>query len=331
VTDIWYRGKGVSTRTGGAARAAVAALAALLLFACGGSSPITAVTKVSPTPVTTPTPSPSGMPTPVPTPAVPITKLLTLCKPPRQFSTLPVFAKLNGAGKIFVAADGTVWVSSVSAGVIAHFSATGAPLASYNVHTPQGVVALPNGHVLFADQGDDRVVDLDPSTLAMTTFLQLTPNSGQPGVDGLGVDPANGLLLVPDTAQGQLVSVPLAGGASTVVSSGLSQPVAAAIGPGGVIEVAAAGSNGLSAVPASGGFAKPYKGLSQLSAMAVKFLLIYVTAPHAHQVIAFNPATGHTAVQINGIDSASGLALLASGRLIVSDAKSGTLATFASC
>jgi hypothetical protein len=314
-------------------RAGTALLVVTVLFACGGTAPtITPATKVSPTPATTPTPSPSATPAPT-TSTVPITKLLTLCPASRAFSSLTRFASVAGAREIDVASDGSVWVSTGSHGVIEHLSSAGAAMASYNEQTPTGVVALPNGNVLFADQSADRIVELDTSTLAISTFLQLTPHAGQPNVEGLGVDPADALLLVPDTAQGQLDSVPLAGGEATVLASGIAQAVDAAVGPGSVIEVSSSSLvPGLVSVPQAGGAATPYKTvLLHLGAVVVSGLLIYFTAPGSKRVYAFNPATGNTAVLVTGIGDPLGLGLLGDGELVVSDATSGTLATFHTC
>jgi hypothetical protein len=313
-------------------RAGAALLATTVLFACGGTAPaITPATRVSPTPATTPTPSPAATPAPN-TSTVPITKLLTLCPKPRAFSTLPRFASVAGAEDIDVAADRSVWVSTGSRGVIAHLSSTGAAMATYNEPSPAGVVALANGDVLFADEGDDRIDELNPSSLAVSTFLQLRPRAGQPNVEGLGVDPANALLLVPDSAEGQLLSIPLSGGQATVLATGIPLPVDAAVGPGNTIQVASSSITALLSVPAAGGPATPYKTLSlHLSSVVVSGLLVYFTAPPSKRVYAFNPATGNTAVLVTAIPNPIGLALLGNGQLVVSDATSGTLATFHAC
>ena len=320
-------------RIEGTLRAALMALtSSALLCACGAATTsITSLARVSPTPVATPTPAATPVPTPSPTSSVPITKLLTKCPPPRSFSSLHVFGKVTGASGIAVAPDGSVWVSTGARGVIAHLSSSGAAMASYNEPAPEGVVALADGTILFADQAADRIDKLDPATLAVSTFLQLTPIAGVPGLDGLGEDAANSLLIVPDTEQGQVLSVPLTGGSPAPLATGLPHPVGVAVGPGGVIQVATGGASGLLAVPASGGAAKPYQGLSQLSAVVVKGLLIYVSAPAKHEIIAFNPATGHALAIVTGIGSPQGLALLSDGRLVAADAATGTLAALTSC
>jgi hypothetical protein len=314
-------------------RAGPVLLVLTALVACGGTAPaITPATRVSPTPAPTPTPTAAATPAPT-TSTVPVTKLLTKCPAPRAFSSLQHFSSVAGATDIDVASDGSVWVSTGSNGRIEHLSSTGVVMATYNEPTPRGVVALADGDVLFADQGDDRIDELNPSTLAISTFLQLRPRAGQPNVEGLGVDAANALLLVPDTAAGQLLSVPLAGGSASVLATGIAQPVGAAVGPGGVIEVSSASVlPGLFSVPQAGGSATVFKTVQlHPQAVVVRGLLVYFTAPPSKRVYAFNPATGNTAVLVTAIPDPLGLALLANGELVVADATTGTLATFHTC
>lgn len=241
-----------------------------------------------------------------------------------------MFAKVKEATDIAVGADGTVWVAT-SSGLIVHLATTGAMLASYPALTPRGIVPLSNGDILFADHDDDSIVNFDPATLVRTTFLQLTPKPGVPTIQGLEADVAAGVLLVPDTSAGQLLSVPLTGGQPTVLSTGLTLPVDAAVGANGVIDVAGYGEAGLVAVPSSGGAATPYKNLTVMSAVVSKGQLVYLDVPRHKEILAFNPVTDHSAILVSGIPDPAGLAMLPNGEMVVSDAISGTLATFASC
>jgi hypothetical protein len=281
-----------------------------------------AATQISPTPAPTPTPSPTS--------SVPVSQLLSVCPKARRFSSLPVFAQLTDASYLAVAADGSVWATSESLGQVVHLSSTGAPMVTFNEQTPEGVVALPNGHVLIAEQGQDLIIELDPSTTSVTTFLQLTPNPPQPQVSGLGLDAADGLVLVPDTAQSRLLTVPIAGGLPSVVTSGIGIPTDASVGPGGV-DISQATANGILTIPVGGGATKKFPEVSGLLGLAVKDLLIYVTMPSKHEVIAVNPATGHTYALITGVDHPQGIALLSDGQLLIADATSGTLAIAPTC
>jgi streptogramin lyase len=285
---------------------------------------VTAVaTQISPTPAPTPSPSPTS--------SVPISQLLSVCPKRRSFSSLPVFAQLADASYLAVAADGSVWATSESLGQVVHLSSTGAAMVTYNEPTPIGIVLLPNGDVLVAEQGPDLIVELNPSTLSVTTFLQLTPDPPHPQVSGLGLNAADQLVLVPDTAQSRVLTVPITGGTPSVLISGIGTPADAAVGPGGVIEVAQAAGSGILSVPPGGGSATKYPKPSGLLGLAVKDLLIYVTQPSSHSVIAFNPATGHTYTLITGVDRPVGLALLSDGQLLIADSTSGRLAIAPTC
>jgi hypothetical protein len=314
-------------RARAAARVCVVALAVAVVSACGAVDvKVTAVAnQTSPTPAPTPTVSPS------PTSSVPVSQLLSVCPKTRSFSSLPVFAQVTGAGYLAVASDGSVWVTNGSHGQVVHLSSTGAPMVTYNETTPEGVVPLPNGDVLIAEQNPDLVVELDPTTLSTTTFLQLTPNPPQPQVSGLGLDAADQLVVVPDTAQSRVLTVPVAGGTPSVLISGIGTPTDAAVGPNDAIEVSQATSNGLLSVPVGGGAVTKYPEVSGLLGVAVKDLLMYVTYPFGHKVVAFNPATGHTYALITGIDQPVGIALLSDGQLLIADASTGTLAIAPSC
>jgi streptogramin lyase len=300
-------------------------LASAVVCSCGAANVnVTAVaTQISPTPAPTPTPSPTS--------SVPISQLLSVCPKTRSFSSLPVFAQVPDASYIAVAADGSAWVSSKTHGQVLHLSSTGAPMVTFNASTPTGLVLLPNGDVLIAEQGPDLIVELNPSTLSVTTFLQLTPDPPRPQISGLGLNAAAQLVLVPDTAQSRVLTVPITGGTPSVLISGIGTPADAKVGPGGVIEVAQAAGSGVLTVPPGGGnpikFAKP----QGLLGLAVKDLLIYVTQPSTHSVIALNPATGHTYTLITGIDSPVGLALSSDGQLLIADSTSGTVALAPTC
>jgi hypothetical protein len=308
-------------------RSRLVLVACAALCACGSSGAplITAATRVSPTPATTPVPSAPQTPS-----SVPVSRLLTSCPKTRPFSSLKVFAKVSEATDLAVGADGSVWVAS-SSGLITHLAPIGAKLGSYAALTPRGIVPLSNGDILFADHDDDSIIKFDPVTLARTTFLQLAPKPGVPTIQGLEADVAAGLLLVPDTSAGQLLSVPLTGGQPTVLTTGLSLPVDAAVGPNGVIDVAGYGQTGLVAVPLSGGAATPYKNLTVMAAVVTKGQLVYLDVPRHNEILAFNPATDHSAILVSGIPDPAGLAMLANGDLVVSDAISGKLAEFAGC
>jgi streptogramin lyase len=308
-----------------AVRLSVVVLAGVAASACGSSSVnVTAVaTQISPTPAPTATPSPTS--------SVPVSQLLNACPKTRSFSSLPVFAQVPNASDLAIAGDGSVWITSEAHGQVLHLSSTGATLVTYNEPSPTGVAVLPSGNVLIAEQGPDLIVELDPSTLAVTTFLQLTPDPPNPQISGLGLDATDQLVLVPDTAQARVLTVPFAGGIPTVLISGIGTPTDAEIGPAGVVEVSQAAGAGVLGVGPSGGIITKFERPGGLLGLTVKDLLIYVTQPSSHSVVVLNPATGHTYTLVTGVDRPEGIAVMSDGQLLIADSTSGTVAIAPTC
>jgi DNA-binding beta-propeller fold protein YncE len=231
-----------------------------------------------------------------------------------------------------VASDGTLWVSNASGGYIVHVAADGTELQRIDdAHTPEGMVVLPDGRLLLAEQGTDRVVVLHPPTVTATTFIQLNAVAGVAGVDGLGVDLANQRLLVPDSARGALDAVSLADGQLMQLAAGLGRAVGAAVSPDGGYAVTSEAAAGLVRVPQNGGGVTQIGDIEQADDVVAAGQLLYVTALTARQVIAVDPRTGATRVLVSGITEPQGLAVVDSHRLAVSDSVSGIVALAAMC
>ncbi len=312
-------------RMGAAVRLSVVVLAGALASACGaGVVNVTAVaTQISPTPAPTATPSPTS--------SVPVGQLLSVCPKTRTFASLPVFAQVTNASDLAVASDGSVWVTSESQNQVLHLSSTGATMVTYNEPGPTGVALLPSGNVLIAEQGQDLIIELNPSTLAVSTFLQLTPDPPHPQISGLGIDATDQLVLVPDTAQARVLTVPFAGGTPSVLVSGIGTPDDAALGSDGSIEVSQAGGSGILSVPLGGSGVKKFAQPAGLLGLAVKDLLFYVTQPASHSVLAFNPGTGHSYTLVSGVERPEGIAVTSDGQLLIANSASGTVAIAPSC
>ncbi len=101
---------------------------------------------------------------------------------------------------------------------------------------PEGIVALPDGAFIVAEQGSDRIVRIDPSG-ARSVLYALQPVPGQEGVDGIGRDPRSGDVLIPDAPRGTILRVGADGRHVRVIARGLGRPVAAAFDAHGDILV----------------------------------------------------------------------------------------------
>ncbi|TMC04299.1 MAG: hypothetical protein E6J41_25265 [Chloroflexi bacterium] len=253
------------------------------------------------------------------------------CPATVAFSSLPVFAHVNGADDITVASDGTVWVTNVDGGQITELNASGGLVRTFaDSRSPEGIVQLPTGKFALAEQSADRVVVFDPVANTRRVWVRLTAN-GNLGVDGLGMESRK--LLLPDAAQGALDTVPLPpfSGGRTVVATGLGRPVAATPAGDGTILVAVENAPGLDRVDPATGHVTGIGSFGSLDEVLVRGGLAYVADLSTGQVDAVDPATGAVSVLVTGAGAPQGLTFLPNGGLLVVDESSGTIAVAQPC
>ncbi|HVC80514.1 MAG TPA: hypothetical protein VNL35_08460 [Chloroflexota bacterium] len=93
---------------------------------------------------------------------------------------------------------------------------------------PEGIVVLPSGSLVVAEQGKDRVVHVARNGTSSILY-PLRPVPGQDGVDGIGRDPRTGDLLIPDSPRGMVLDLSPDGRHVRVIARGLGRPVDAAV------------------------------------------------------------------------------------------------------
>src|SRR5207237_9884700 len=108
---------------------------------------------------------------------------------------------------------------------------------------PQGNVVVRRGEILFAEQGLNRIVAIDPVSHAVSQWRAFANRTGQEGIDGIGpvlsgIADAPGGVIVPDSPNGVVWRVSLDGKAATQIGSGMTRPVGAAADHNGRIFVA---------------------------------------------------------------------------------------------
>ena len=257
---------------------------------------------------------------------------LASCPAQVDHSKLTAIAHVTGADDVAAQSDGSLWVSDAAGDTITHLSSAGDVLARVaDPNTPEGLVALDDGRLLIAEQAADRIVVLHLPSTTRTTLVQLTPRAGMDGVDGLGFDAADRLLLVPDSAQGRLLTVGLGGGTPSLLASGLGRVVGAAVSPDGSFAVAAEANAGLTLIKPAGGAAEVIPGIAQADDVVASGPLLYVSSLTAHEILAVDPASQHSQVLVNHVQMPQGIALLPSGRLAVTDSSSGTVVLVPAC
>lgn len=242
-----------------------------------------------------------------------------------------MLTRLAAADDVAVAADGTVWVDDAARTLI-HVSSSGAVLQRISdPRAPEGMVVLPDGSLLLAEQGPDRVVRMQPGTQALSVVLQLTPRSGQLGVDGIAFDTAANAVVVPDSPNGTLLEASVGGGPVTRLATGLGRPVGVALVQDGSFVVVAENSTGVYRVPARGGTAAPSPAVTQADDVVVSGQVAYVTSLTAHELIAMDLVTLRTRVLVTGDAQAQGLAQMPDGLLVLTDSATGVVATLHGC
>lgn len=140
---------------------------------------------------------------------------------------------------LVLAPDLSIYFSDIGEGTIKRLGASGAvTLVVSGLREPEGIVFLPGGSLLLAEQGKNRLLRYYPTSGVLTTFLQLVNKTGRAGLDGIAFDPASETLIVPDSPNGDLLRVALDGKNVQVIARGLARPTDAAVDRDGSILVA---------------------------------------------------------------------------------------------
>ncbi|HEV2310970.1 MAG TPA: hypothetical protein VGU73_10615 [Acidimicrobiia bacterium] len=269
--------------------------------------------------------SPSARRAPVPP--------LTTCPASRDISTLPVFAR-TGLTEIpddlTVDQAGNVWVTVEVQGHILEFGPDGTLRQDIPDRAgPEGIIVTPTTTVV-ADQLQSRVDRLTPDGRVLP-FLPLPNPHHRLPVDGLGYDADRQRLLVPNSPDGTLLATPLSSPAPRLLASGLGRPVAAVVGPGGFLYVAAESPVGLVRIPPRGGTARRIGQLKNLDEVVTAGGLLYTTGAGDGTVRAVDPTSGADVVLVTGGKQLQGLTVRPDGGLLVISSVTHTISVVSPC
>jgi sugar lactone lactonase YvrE len=95
---------------------------------------------------------------------------------------------------------------------------------------------LPDGSIVIAEQGTNRLVRYDFQSRTLLPFLDLANNTNNLGVDGIIFDGTN--LIVPDSPNGTVLEVSSDGKTVRQLASGLVRPTGAWTEPDGSLLIA---------------------------------------------------------------------------------------------
>jgi hypothetical protein len=254
----------------------------------------------------------------------------TVCPAPRGFSSLPLFARVRKADDVMVDSNGNVWVSNVGGHEVTELSPAGTVLHVFaDGQNPEGMVQLSSSTMALANQKSNQVVVFDTTTGQSKLWVQLT--SKGLGVDGLGMEP--GMLLLPDSAGGNLDTVPLPpfSGGPVTVATGLGRPVDATPVSDGTLLVSVENPPGLDRVNPTTGAVTPAANFASTDDVVVRNGIAYVADNGGGTMSAVTLSSGVVNTLVTGVKAAQGLAMRADGTFLVVDQKSGDIRVAMGC
>ena len=209
----------------------------MTFLACGIPTP--ALVPASPTPLT---PTPTAAPvtetfTPLPFPTatiVPTTTPAPLILNPQIIVLAENFLEPDD---LVLAPDGSIYISDVTEGTIKAYTRDGQlNLILSGLSAPEGMAFLPDGSLVIAEQGNNRLIRYDFQSKTLLPFLDLPNRTNNLGVDGIIFDGTN--LIVPDSPNGTVLEVSVDGKTVRQLASGLVRPTGVWIEPDGNLLIA---------------------------------------------------------------------------------------------
>ncbi len=133
--------------------------------------------------------------------------------------------------------DGSIYISDVTEGTIKVYTPDGQlNVLLSGLSAPEGMAFLPDGSMVIAEQGMNRLVRYDFQSKTLLPFLDLVNNTNNLGLDGIVFDGTN--LIVPDSPNGTVLEVSPDGQTVRQLASGLVRPTGAWVEPSGALLIA---------------------------------------------------------------------------------------------
>ena len=138
---------------------------------------------------------------------------------------------------LVLALDGSIYISDVTEGTIKQYTPDGQlHLILSGLSAPEGMAFLPDGSLVIAEQGNNRLIRYDFNSGTLAPFLDLVNHTSNLGVDGILWDGTN--LIVPDSPNGTVLEVSTDGKTVRQLASGLVRPTGAWVEPTGDLLIA---------------------------------------------------------------------------------------------
>lgn len=233
-------------------------------------------------------------------------------------------------------AQGRIVFSDVHNDIIGRLNADGSvTVILRDANGPEGLIALPDGTLIFAEQYANRIVKLAPGASAPVVLRDLP---GQPssanckdGVDGIAYDPTTSTIIAPDSPTGNVYRLSLDGKTLSLLASGITRPVGAAIDAGGNVYIADECGGAVWRIAPNGaktrigGFGMP----DDVAFDPAGNLLVIDLQINIHALIRVNLATGQrVTLASQGFIEPQGLLVDQHGKIFVSDDYADSIVEF---
>ena len=271
---------------------------------------------------TAPSPNPSLTPEKVLETAAPVapTAVQTNLTQPKEV----VLAQgLVAPDDLALSPDGSIFVSDVTTGAIQQVRQDGSvQTVLVGLSEPEGMVFLPDGALVIAEQGKNRLVRYDFKTRQVSPFLNLKNPTGQAGVDGIALDAheeGNETILVPDSPVGVVRRISLDASSDIVLATGFVRPTGAWAAQDGSILVVDENSGWLARIRVDGSIER----LARLSipddVVADAQGNIFVVTLGDHAIHKISGSDYHDTILRSDFIDPQGLLITPDGNLIVAD------------
>ncbi len=291
----------------------------VLLTSCA-SSP-SSITTPSPTPTRTAPVTPTASPTLEP--ALTITPDTT----PTHYTSQILLSGVGRPDDLAFDPQGHLLFSDFYNGTVSRLNANGSVTRIVSgLAGPEGIVALPDGTMVIAEQRTNRILALAPAAKSLTVLRALPGIPGtapcKDGVDGIALDATTNTLIVPDSPTGNVYRLSLDGKKLTLITSGIVRPVGAVVDEQGTIYVADECGGAVVRITPDG-MSTRIDGFGQPDDVAFDHhgnLLLIDLQPSIHALIRVLQSTGkHDILASKGFIEPQGLVIDGNDNIYVSD------------
>jgi sugar lactone lactonase YvrE len=229
----------------------------------------------------------------------------------------------RGAGSpddLAVGADDTIYFGDMTANRVLRLNALGEPeIVSPAIREPEGIVPLPDGTLIVAEQATNRLYQVDPVKKSMTLFYAVGNKTHNDGIDGISRDSVTGDLLIPDAPTGRILRLSSDARHVSLIARGFKRPTSAALAADGTLFVCDEFGNAIYRITSDG----------------VRTLIAPITLPDdvlldgngdlivnalPGTIWRIDPQSGQKIALVTGLRYPHGIAFDSQGNLIIADA-----------